>query len=275
MSGRDCKAASSDDYRLRFPVVGLALGFLQILTELRRDQWAFLIHRPVTRRQVFWGKAIPGSLLYIVATGIPLAGTAWWLAQPGSAPAPFDIRQIIPGLVDLLTGLCFYFAALLSGILSGPWYGRRSLPLVAACFATTSAKTYLLCYALSGVVLVLVCLIAAAAAIHSAAGLFRRASVLGKAATVLVYLFAASIFTTWFWVGWKIVFPPKPYSSTSYAVFKTGEVVVVHQRANWYESVVTLDGREIKPEKTTFDWRDFINPTYFVPEIPKTLLGLS
>ncbi|MBN8711157.1 MAG: hypothetical protein BGO12_01210 [Verrucomicrobia bacterium 61-8] len=245
-----------------FPVVGLALGFLQILTELRRDQWAFLVHRPVTRKQVFWGKAIPGGILYLLATGIPLAGTAWWLATPGNMPAPFDIRQLLPGTVDLLTGLCFYFAALLSGIIQGPWYGRRALPLVATCFAATCAKVYSFPMATSGVALVLICILLAAAATHGAAGIFRRTSGIGRAALVLTYLFAINVLLGWFWVGWDIVFPGKPYSYKDYALFKTGEVVVTTREANWYKNVVTLDGREIKPEKSSFDWQDFLNASY-------------
>lgn len=245
-----------------FPVLGIALGFLQILTELRRDQWAFLVHRPVTRQQVFWGKAIPGTILYLLATGIPIAGTAWWLATPGNIPAPFSAGQVLPAIIDSLAGLCFYFAALLSGILPGRWYGRRALPLVAACFATLSAKNYQFSQALTGVLLALVCLVIAAAAMHGAAGIFRRCGRVGKIAQSLTYLLAISVLLGWFWIAYAIIFPQAPYTSQSYSVYKTGEVVVVSQTANWYDSVVTLDGRKITPEKKSFDWKDFNDGAY-------------
>src|SRR4051812_31825396 len=37
-------------------VIGAALGALQILPERRRDQWASLLHRPVSRQTIFLGK---------------------------------------------------------------------------------------------------------------------------------------------------------------------------------------------------------------------------
>jgi len=246
-----------------FPVIGLALGFLQILTELRRDQWAFLIHRPVTRNEIFWGKAIPGSLLYLVATGLPLLATAWWLSQPGHLAAPFDIRQILPGAVDLLVGLGFYFAALLSGILPGPWYGRRALPLVGACFGTAAAKLPEFPLAIEGVTLTVLVLLLAAWAAYQRFGLFRGQPWWGKAAALLSCLFGLSVLSGWFWVGWNIVQPTKPYTSTNYGFLKSGEVVVITSQANWYKSVVTLDGKEVQPvNKASFDWQDFLNGAY-------------
>ena len=44
---------------------------MQILPELRRDQWAALLHRPVPRGTIFFGKVIAGLLLYLLATAIP------------------------------------------------------------------------------------------------------------------------------------------------------------------------------------------------------------
>ncbi len=254
-----------------FPVIGVALGFLQILTELKRDQWAFLVHRPVTRNQVFWGKALPGSLLYVLATGLPLIFTAWWLSLPGHLAAPFDIRQIWPGVVDLLIGLGFYFAALLSGILPGPWYGRRALPLIAACFGTGAAKNYQLVGSLEGVVLVILALFLAAWAAYQRFGIFRGQPWWGKAAALLVTLLGLSILAGWFWVGWGIVQPTPPYTSTNYGFLKSGELVKITSQANWYKSVVTLDGREVQPlNKASFDWQDFINGTYlYLHESPR------
>lgn len=111
---------------------GSLLGILQIVTELRRDRWAFLIHRPVGRTTIFVGKVVGGLTLYSLAMGIPLLGAAVWAATPGSVAAPFDSRMLLPGFADVLTGTAFYFAGMLTGIRQARWYGSRALGIVAA-----------------------------------------------------------------------------------------------------------------------------------------------
>ena len=54
---------------ITMPLIGLALGLLQILPELRRDQWAFLVHRPVSHTTLFWGKVLPGIPLLGLSLG--------------------------------------------------------------------------------------------------------------------------------------------------------------------------------------------------------------
>ena len=120
---------------LAAPLVGLALGLLQILPELRRDQWAFLTHRPATRTALFFGKVIPGVCLYFLATFPPLLGVAWWDAVPGHVAAPFDPRLMFGGLAAICSGLAFYFAGLLTALRPARWYGSRALPVLAALLA--------------------------------------------------------------------------------------------------------------------------------------------
>lgn len=117
------------------PLIGLALGLLQILPELRRDQWAFLVHRPASRTTLFWGKVIPGVCLYLAATILPLLGLAVWAAQPSHVPAPFDFRFTLAGWAAILAGLPFYFAGLLVALRPARWYGSRALPLLGALLA--------------------------------------------------------------------------------------------------------------------------------------------
>lgn len=62
------------------PLLGAALGFAQVMPELRRDQWAFLVHRPVPRTTLFWGKAVTGLLLALGATALPLGLLGLWAA---------------------------------------------------------------------------------------------------------------------------------------------------------------------------------------------------
>lgn len=121
------------------PLIGLALGLLQILPELRRDQWAFLVHRPVTRTTLFFGKVIPGVCLYLLATISPLLGFALWASSPRHVPAPFDVRFTLAGWAAILTGLSFYFAGLLVALRPARWYGSRALPVLTALIAPWAA----------------------------------------------------------------------------------------------------------------------------------------
>jgi len=123
------------------PLIGLALGLLQILPELRRDQWAFLVHRPATRTTLFFGKALPGVCLYLAATVPPLLGLAVWASSPSHVPAPFDFRFTLVGWAAILSGLPFYFAGLLVALRPARWYGSRALPVLTALLAPLMAST--------------------------------------------------------------------------------------------------------------------------------------
>src|SRR5262249_33881651 len=52
---------------------GAALGFLQVFFESRGDKRSLLLHRPLSRSQIFLGKALAGVGLYLLALGIPFA----------------------------------------------------------------------------------------------------------------------------------------------------------------------------------------------------------
>ncbi len=105
--------------------IGAILGALQILPELRRDQWASLLHRPISRHAILVGKVIAGLILYGLATGLPLLASAVYVAMPGHFPAPFVPGLIAPPASDLLLGTVFYFTALLIGLHSGRWFASR------------------------------------------------------------------------------------------------------------------------------------------------------
>ena len=122
-------------FTLGAPLVGLLLGLIQILPELRRDQWAFLVHRPASRTALFWGKALPGVSLYLVATALPLLALAAWDSLPGHQAAPFDWRFTLGGWAAILAGLSLYFAGLTTALRPARWYGSRALPVFAALLA--------------------------------------------------------------------------------------------------------------------------------------------
>ena len=118
------------------PLVALLLGLVQILPELRRDQWAALLHRPVSRGTIFRGKVLGGLLLYALATVPPFLFSVWLEATPGHFGLPFVLGTVSPGVADLCTGAVYYFAALALALQRGRWIGWRLLPLLAALHAT-------------------------------------------------------------------------------------------------------------------------------------------
>jgi hypothetical protein len=105
--------------------VGAVLGALQILPELRRDQWASLLHRPIPRHAILLGKVVAGLLLYGLAAGLPLLASVVYVALPGHFAAPFVPGLAAPAASDLLLGTVFYFTAILLGLHSGRWFGSR------------------------------------------------------------------------------------------------------------------------------------------------------
>jgi len=106
-------------------VVGLLLGLAQVVLENRGDKWSFLTHRPVRRTMLFWGKAVAGILLYVGAVGLPLSGAILWMSMPGHIPMPMDLHLVLPVVADILCGLVYYFAGLLTGMRDARWYATR------------------------------------------------------------------------------------------------------------------------------------------------------
>jgi len=126
-----CKKSFLTVTMFGYAAAGLALGLLQVLPELQRDRWAALLHRPMPRGRLYWGKAVAGLMLYCLAAGAPFLFAVWRVVTPGNFATPFVPGMITPGLADLAVGLCYYFAALLLALQSGrlAW---RALPLFAA-----------------------------------------------------------------------------------------------------------------------------------------------
>jgi hypothetical protein len=109
-----------------------ALGFLQVVFESRGDQRAMLLHRPISRFRIFLSKAVAGVGLYLLALGIPLTGAVLWSAAPGHMDKPFHPAMALPWVADVLAGVVYYFAGMLTAQREARWYGSRGLPFAAA-----------------------------------------------------------------------------------------------------------------------------------------------
>jgi hypothetical protein len=122
------------------PIVGLMIGIAQVVLENRGDSWGFLTHRPIHRSTLFWGKAAAGVLLYLVAVGLPLLCASAWAAIPGHLPMPMDARMVLPLIADILCGLVYYFAGMLTGMREARWYASRIMGVgvgIACSFAAS------------------------------------------------------------------------------------------------------------------------------------------
>ena len=122
------------------PLAGLLLGIVQMLFETKPDNWSFVVHRPVSRRQIFIAKCAAGLLLLYVSLLLPCI-VAWvWAARPRNLALPFQSRMILPMLADVLNGGCYYFVGMLVTLRRARWFGSRLLPLgmaLASSFAIT------------------------------------------------------------------------------------------------------------------------------------------
>lgn len=111
------------------PLAGLLLGVVQMLFETRPDNWGFVVHRPVSRRQIFIAKCAAGLLLLYVSLLLPCILAWTWAARPGNLAMPFQPRMILPMLADVLNGGCYYFVGMLLTLRRARWFGSRLLPL--------------------------------------------------------------------------------------------------------------------------------------------------
>jgi hypothetical protein len=111
---------------------GTFLGFAQVFFERSDDRRALLLHRPLSHSRVFLGKALVGIGVYLLALGVPCAYAVGLAATPGHVAAPFRWALAFPLLADVLMGVVYYFAGMLTAQRDGRWYGSRCLGLAAA-----------------------------------------------------------------------------------------------------------------------------------------------
>lgn len=115
---------------------GAVLGWFQIHNERHRDLWAFLVHRPVSRTEIFAAKAIAGLCLYGLGAGLPLLATILVIITPGHIAAPFEPAMLLPVTACFLSGVLFYFAGMLTSLRQARWYVSRGLGLGVAILAS-------------------------------------------------------------------------------------------------------------------------------------------
>jgi hypothetical protein len=226
-------------------VFGAVLGFLQVFSESRGDKRSLLLHRPMSHSRIFLGKAIAGVGIYLLALGIPFAWAVAWIATPGHVAKPFSWPMALPWLPDILTGVVYYFAGMLTAQREARWYGSRSLGLGAAFLCTFFVWVVpefwnaLLAIAIMGVLVGL-----AAWGSFLTGGAYAPQSRLTRialAATCLAGLLVLGVTVKCIIGGcvWAR-YMHKYY----YTLDREGRVLVVHWRPGDMQSVTGLDGQE-------------------------------
>jgi hypothetical protein len=234
-------------------LIGLVLGFLQILPEQRRDQWAALVHRPVSRGLIFRGKAVAGIILYLLATVPPFLICTWLVATPGHFVAPFVGGTVLAGTVDICAGLVYYFAALLLTLQRGSWFGARMLALFAAVhlsfYIPTTEDSFF--HVMVATVLMGLVLFTAAWGAMLSNGPFRMRPWLGKLALVVAVFYGfcgiGDLGRILFNANVTDTFGSGP--SPEYKITKEGVPLIVTRNADLSETVTDLDGHVIDDER--------------------------
>jgi len=226
---------------------GLALGWLQSRNEAHRDLWAFLIHRPLTRTRIFWGKAIAGVCLYSFGAGLPMIVFAGIVITPGHVAAPFEWAMVWPPAFIFLTGLAYYFAGMLTGLRQARWYASRALGVGTAVFATFSALEFpgfWQQFALIGIVTLV--LAVSAWGSYQSGGFYRSQSRVGKFSLALVMaggnavvLFIAFVLFS------KLLFDPashSPEQQNSYQMTRDGSIYKLTLKGGIIMESVDMNG---------------------------------
>jgi hypothetical protein len=112
-------------------LAALVFGLWQSGGELFRGTLLFLLHRPLTRTQIFGVKLLVGIALTVVIAGVPLTLYTLWAAMPGSHASPFYWSMAVPYWLNAARLPIAYLGAFLSGLRPGRWLGSRLLPAAA------------------------------------------------------------------------------------------------------------------------------------------------
>lgn len=115
-------------------VLAAALGYWQTLGESLRKTWLYLLHRPISLKEIIAVKLATGLCLLLVMTGIPIAVYLIWAIMPGTHASPFELWFTTEECRLWLMTPSIYFAAFLSGLREARWFGSRLLALPGPVF---------------------------------------------------------------------------------------------------------------------------------------------
>jgi hypothetical protein len=215
-----------------------------------------LIHRPVTRAQIFRGKTIAGLCLYAFGAGLPLAILVAIVRWPGHVAAPFEWAMALPLLSIFLTGVGWYFAGLLTGLRQARWYATRGFGLGLAFIATLSAFNFSEFW--QSLILIAIAVVILAAAVWGAyhsGGFYRGQPMAGRLALIvamtagcgIVLILAGSLL-------FALVLNPLSHPSYRYSYYQMTRSGAIYKATTTQDNalveIVDLEGHPLLDPKT-------------------------
>lgn len=116
-------------------------GLWQTLLESLRGTYAFLLHRPAPRSQLFGMKLLVGGLATLIVATLPVLLYALWAATPGQHASPFFWSMSGWAWQLAVAVPIVYLGAFLSGLRPARWFGSLLFPLAGSllCFVLTQS----------------------------------------------------------------------------------------------------------------------------------------
>ena len=234
-------------------IFGAALGWLQTRNEAHRGLWEFLIHRPVTRTEIFWGKTMAGLCLYAFGAGLPLAVLVSVVRTAGHVAAPFEWTMVLPSVSIFLTGIAYYFAGLLTGLRQARWYASRCFGLGLAIVASFSVFSFFEFWQLIWITIAVVILATAVWGAYQSGGFYHGQPLTGRLALV-VALTAGCCVALFVGVGllFTLVLNPLSHHSNVYIYYQMTRDGTIYKETNrdGATEIVDLDGHQLLDPKT-------------------------
>jgi hypothetical protein len=221
---------------------GVMLGFLQVSAEAQGDKRSLLLHRPLSRSHIFLAKASVGVGLYLLALGIPFAIEVGLAATPGHIAEPFRWPMTLPWLADVLTGLVYYFAGMLTAQREARWYASRCLGVAAGLFCSVLVWTLPQFWQVLLAILLVGGLVAVAAwGSFLTGGAYApqpRPAKIALALTLLMGLSVLSFTAKVFLGGWTW-----SRAQYYYGIDHQGRILLIHEEQGKLQSITDLEGQ--------------------------------
>ena len=246
------------------------LGWLQTRNEAHRDLWAFLVHRPVSRAEIFRGKVAAGLCLYALGAGLPLLVLILVVQTPGHVAAPFEWAMILPLLGIFLTGPVYYLAGMLTGLRQARWYGSKCFGVGLGLFASIAVFSVPQIWgSLAVIVFAFAILVLAMRGAYQTGGFYEGQTTAGKLALIVATLAGGGVLL-FVVVGLVLTIAFRPFMQSShpyssYTMLSNGTIYQTTYQDNELLSVVDLEGQPLLGAKTgkPIDRRELQNRTAY------------